>query len=79
MARAYPLARRWVMPSGLASVELVSGLDDRSLQSRIAGPVATAAARAGPDVVCVHNVFDPAVIAALDALQPRPLLPPNHP
>src|SRR5215218_5519356 len=59
------------LPTGIDQVHLVPGLAVRRPQPGTAGEVAAVVAALDPDVIYVHNVFDPAIVPALAALEGR--------
>lgn len=59
------------LPSDLSSVHVVDGLASRQPQPRTGDEVASVIARLDPDVIYLHNVFDPAVVSALATLANR--------
>jgi len=62
------------LPGALASAHVVEGLADRDGPPGTADEVARLVARLQPDVVYLHNLFDPLVVESLAQLRPRPVL-----
>jgi len=62
------------LPDGLEGVHVVPGLAARRPQPATAAEVTAVVAALDPDVIYVHNVFDPAVVPALAALEGRGVL-----
>lgn len=62
------------LPPSLASTHLVEGLARREGSPATAGELARLVATLRPDVVYLHNIFDPRLVEALDGLRPRPVL-----
>jgi hypothetical protein len=62
------------LPAELDQVRIVPELAARRPHPNTAGAVAAAVAELDPDVIYVHNVFDPAVVPTLAALAGRGVL-----
>ena len=63
-----------VVPSELESVHIVEGLASRQPRSGTGAAVVEVIAELDPDVIYLHNVFDPAVVSAVAALAGRGML-----
>lgn len=59
------------LPPGLESVQVVDGLASRRSPPSTAAGLVSAVTRLDPDVVYVHNVFDPGIVPALAAIKGR--------
>lgn len=59
------------LPPDLSSVHIVDGLASRQPRPRTGDELARVIAQLDPDVVYLHNVFDPAVVSALATLEGR--------
>jgi glycosyltransferase involved in cell wall biosynthesis len=62
------------VPDGLESVHIVEGLASRQPRAGTADAVAEVIADLDPDVIYLHNVFDPAAVSAVAALAGRGML-----
>ncbi len=62
------------LPGDLASVHVVAGLASRRPRAGTAAAVAKVIAELDPDVIYVHNVFDPAAVSAIAAVEGRGVL-----
>jgi glycosyltransferase involved in cell wall biosynthesis len=59
------------VPPELGSVEVVNGLGSRKVGTHTAAEVVDVIARLEPDVIYLHNLFDPAVVTSLAAMPGR--------
>ncbi len=59
------------LPSDLSSVHIVDGLASREPRADTGDELANVIAGLNPDVVYLHNVFDPAAVSALAGLENR--------
>jgi len=59
------------VPADLSSVHIVEGLASRRPQPGTGAELSSVIARLDPDVIYLHNVFDPAAVSALAALANR--------
>jgi glycosyltransferase involved in cell wall biosynthesis len=62
------------LPAELDQIRIIPGLAARRPHADTAGAVAAAVAELHPDLIYVHNVFDPAVVPTLAALDGRGVL-----
>ena len=62
------------LPGDLASIHVVAGLASRRARPGSAAAVAKVIAELDPDVIYVHNVFDPAAVSAIAAVEGRGVL-----
>ena len=62
------------LPGDLESVQIVAGLASRQPRRGTAAAVAKVIAELDPDVIYLHNVFDPATVSAIAALEGRGVL-----
>jgi glycosyltransferase involved in cell wall biosynthesis len=59
------------VPSELESVEVVEGLGSRRIGTHTAGELVDVITRLEPDVIYLHNLFDPAVVTELAGMPGR--------
>ena len=62
------------LPGDLESVHIVAGLASRQPRPGTGEQLAKVIAELDPDVIYLHNVFDPAVVSAIAALDGRGVL-----